>query len=374
MMNPAMEQILGGPVPASPFLGELIEPGEGRNTQLLLRKMIDGERTSFQIEGAVRGAVEGAGPVKWTAWRVEGSNGEPPSGLVMAEDTKPNRGSERRLRQSQKFESVGRMAGGIAHDFNNLVTGVLLYSDLLLAEMDPGTRLRGYVEEIRAAGIQAADVVRQLLAAARPRESSAHAISLNTVIEGMRDRLVRLVGEGGGLQFSLDPNLGFVRMLPTEAQQILLNLVLNARDAIADGGRISIETTNCRVQIVTDHLGDSADEPHFSEAAQSTLPCAVFSVSDNGTGMDAETQEHLFEAFFTTKTPDKGTGLGLATVHDLVSNSGGLIYVDSAPGRGTRVTILLPLVPEPVASSHFPTVETVGHEGAPLQPAKENNL
>jgi two-component system cell cycle sensor histidine kinase/response regulator CckA len=368
-VNPAFEQILGGPLPPAAALRDLIGPGENGDTDRLLKDLVSGDRPNFRVERAVPGSRAGDCSLQWTAWRVDEAKGQPAFGLVMAEQPGVDRNAERRLRQAQKFESVGRMAGGIAHDFNNLVTGVLLYSDLLLAEMDQGTRLRGYVEEIRAAGIQAAEVVRQLLAAARPQDSSPQPISLNAVIEGMRDLLVRMIGASGSLYFHLDANLGFVRMLTTQVQQILLNLVLNARDAIADGGRIAIETSNCRVQIVTD-TAEESDETHLNETTPATLPCAVFSVRDNGIGMDAETQERLFEAFFTTKAPGKGTGLGLTTVHDLVSASGGLIYVDSAPGRGTRVTILLPLVPEFNTSSHTPTA-TVGHEGAPLQPEKE---
>lgn len=369
--NPAMEQMFGNCTAPISHLRDLVgSSGRGESEQLF-REMLAGQRNSFQVVTPKPGSEKGDTPVKWTTWRVEAVEKEPAYGLIMAEDAAAGHRSERSLRQAQKFEALGRIAGGIAHDFNNLVTGVLLYSDLLLAEMDSGTRLRGYVEEIRAAGIQAADVVRQLRVAARPQEAPPPILLLNSVVEGMRDLLVRLVGAAGIVQFNLDRNLGLIRMLPSQAQQILLNLVLNARDAIADGGRIIIETTNCRVQLVTEGSGNPEEDARPGERPSPALPCAVLSVSDNGMGMDAETQEHLFEAFFTTKTPDKGTGLGLATVHDLVSNSGGLIYVDSAPGRGTRVTILLPVVPEQMTSSYTPTFETVGHEGAPLQPAKE---
>jgi signal transduction histidine kinase len=218
---------------------------------------------------------------------------------------------------------------------------VLLYCDLLMAHLEPNHRVRKYAEEIRKAGMQATGLVRQLLAVARPANSEPRLLSLNEVAEGMRNLLARLIGENIDLQFHLDPNLGLVKMDPTQSQQILLNLVLNARDAMPGGGQISVETSNCKVQVLT--------ESNLA-ASPTTLPCALFVVADNGSGMDATTRAHLFEAFFTTKA-GKGTGLGLATVYDIVTSNGGLIHVDSAPVCGTRVSVLLPLVPETVFNS-----------------------
>ena len=253
-------------------------------------------------------------------------------------------GTGNRLLQVERLESVGRLAGGVAHDFNNLLTGVLLYCDLILA-LQPENRVRRYVEEIRNAGIQATGLVRQLLAVARPATSDPRLLSLNDIAEGMRNLLARLIGENIDLQFHLDAELGLVRMDPTQAQQILLNLVLNARDALPDGGWIAIETRNCQIEIVTDRV---VAGPRLGIGGVSSLPCALFVVADNGAGMDAATQSHVFEAFFTTKAAGKGTGLGLATVRDIVTGNGGLIHIDSAPARGTRVTVLLPLVPAAV--------------------------
>ena len=252
-----------------------------------------------------------------------------------------------RLLQVERLESVGRLAGGVAHDFNNLLTGVLLYCDLILA-LQPENRVRRYVEEIRNAGIQATGLVRQLLAVARPATCDPRLLSLNDIAEGMRNLLTRLIGENIELQFHLDAELGLVRMDPTQAQQILLNLVLNARDALPGGGWIAIETRNCQIEIVTDR---GVSHPRSGATGVASLPCALFVVADNGDGMDAATQSHVFEAFFTTKPAGKGTGLGLSTVHDIVTSNGGLIHVDSAPARGTRITILLPLVPEAAQTS-----------------------
>lgn len=240
------------------------------------------------------------------------------------------------MRQAQRLEVVGRLAGGIAHDFNNLLTGVLLYCDLLLASLEPGHMARKYADEIRKAGFQASGVVRQLLGVARPTNCPPRLLSLNEVAEGMRNLLTRMIGEQIELKFRLDPNVGLVKMDPSQTQQILLNLVLNARDAMPHGGLIIVETGNCKVQILPDAMN--------SNNCAQALPCALFVVSDTGQGMDASTRAHLFEPFFTTKA-EKGTGLGLATVHEIVTTNGGMIFVDSAPAQGTRVSVLLPLAP-----------------------------
>jgi signal transduction histidine kinase len=296
------------------------------------------------------------------------------------------------------WESVGRLAGSVAHDFNNLLTGVLLYCDLLLA-LEPAEPARKYAEEIRNAGQQAAGLVRQLLAVARPCNSDPRLLSLNQVAEDMRDLMARLIGESIELQFHLDPTLGRVRMNPTQTQQVLLNLILNARDAMPAGGTITVSTRNCQIQILADQvpadqvladqvLADQvltdqmlADQVLATAQAEGhrvlpvpgaarripALPCALFVVADNGKGMDAVTQSHLFEVFYTTKPAGKGNGLGLATVHDIVTANGGLIHVDSAPERGTRITVLLPLVPQTTLNSRSVTE-------LPQQPENEGPL
>jgi len=320
-------------------LADLIHPHDAESERLL-RELFDGERESVHIDSAPN-RLNGR-PLRWNAWRVPASASESECVLALAEELpEPNpeaHQAEQRLRQAERLEAVGRLAGGVAHDFNNLLTGVLLYCDLLMAHLEPCHRVRKYAEEIRKAGLQATGLVRQLLAVARPASSEPRLLSLNEIAEGMRNLLTRLIGENIELELRLDSNLGLIKMDPTQAQQILLNLVLNARDAMPTGGQITIETRNGKVQVLTDQaLG--------SENA-AVLPCALFVVADNGSGMDAATRAHLFEAFFTTKTGGKGTGLGLATVYDIVTRNGGLIHVDSALARGTRVTVLLPLVPD----------------------------
>ena len=272
----------------------------------------------------------------------------PDTGAKAKDELRSSYQIEQRLRQAERLEAVGRLAGGVAHDFNNVLTGILLYSDLLLASFDAGQGARKYAEEIRNAGIQATGLVRQLLALARPRSSDPGLLLLNETIEGMRNLLARLIGEHIGMKFQLDPELGQIRMDPTQAQQILLNLVLNARDAMPGGGEIKVETSNCRVQILAESRFGGLP---IGSVAPPSLPCALFVVGDNGCGMQPETRAHLFEPFYTTKSDGRGTGLGLATVYEIVTSNGGLIHVASTPACGSRVSVLLPLVPDDFSKS-----------------------
>lgn len=235
--------------------------------------------------------------------------------------------------QSQRWEAVGRLTGGVVHDFNNLLTGVMLYCDLLLSSLDQRDRRRRYADEIRSAIVQATGLVRQLLVFARPQASPPRLLSLNEIATAMHDLLSRLLGENIKLELQLEPELGAVSIDQAQAQQILLNLVLNARDALPEGGRITVETRNCKFQPVSG-AATTAGLPLF--------PCVLLVVGDNGRGMDAETRERLFEPFFTTKNAGQGTGLGLTTVRSIVTTNRGLIHFESESGRGTRVMILLP--------------------------------
>lgn len=339
-LNPALQQMLGTRCKIGRKLqfSDLVDDRvEGER---FFHEVFAGERNSFQLDASLSGP-DGS-KLRWTAWRVTGMSGQSDYILAMAHEAASNAEADQRLRQAQKLEAVGRLAGGVAHDFNNLLTGVLLYCDLLLASIEPNHRVRKYAEEIRKAGLQATGLVRQLLAVSRPVKQEPCLLSLNEIVEGMRNLLTRLIGENVELNFQLEPSLGLVKMDPTQAQQILLNLVLNARDAMPEGGRIGVETSQCRVQVLNEADGPKGDG--------ASVPCVGFVVSDNGCGMDEATRAHLFEAFFTTKADGKGTGLGLATVYDAVTSNGGLIHVDSALRCGTRVTILLPLVPAAVSS------------------------
>ena len=322
------------------MLADLIPAQNRKEAEDHLSELFRGSRERVQFETKSSGTERRL--LRWTAWPAHVSDNHLECVLLTVEDLSNVALVEQRLRQAERLETVGRLAGGVAHDFNNVMTGVLLYCDLLISALDTGHRARSYAEEIRQAGIQATGLARQLLSVARQAKPSPHPVSLNEISEGMGNLLTRLIGENILLKFELNPDLGLVKIDPTQAQQILLNLVLNARDALPGGGQITIETGNCHVHVLSESAGQKTSNP--------TLPCALFTVTDNGHGMDESVRAHLFEPFFTTKT-DKGTGIGLATVHEIVTTNGGLIHVESKPGCGTRISVLLPLLPESVPES-----------------------
>jgi signal transduction histidine kinase len=336
-INPALERIVGAEAAPDLRLAELISVQDPAAANRLISELSQGHRDNFQIES--RSAKSRGKTLRWTVWRSKLGSDASDHILALAEEQPLAQIAEQRL-QTDRLEAVGRLAGGVAHDFNNLLSGVLLYCDLLMAALEPHNRARKYAEEIREASLQATGLIRQLLAIVKPTRSEPRLLSLNEVAESMRNLLDRLIGENIELNFALDPKLGLIKLDPTQAQQILLNLVLNARDAMPGGGRISIETSDCRVQVVANAVDKTCQN--------ASLSCALLTVKDDGTGMDANTRAHLFEPFFTTKA-GKGTGLGLATVHDIVTNNGGLIYVDSELGRGTRFGVLLPLARTPLS-------------------------
>jgi CheY-like chemotaxis protein len=241
------------------------------------------------------------------------------------------------------MEAIGRLAGGIAHDFNNLLTGILSYSDLIMQELRPADPLRADVEQIRDAGQRAAGLTRQLLAFSRRQLLHPRVLSLNAVVTKLEPMLGRLAGAGVTLEIDLDPALGNVLVDPARLEQVLVDLVVNARDAMPEGGRLTIRTAS------------SGPEPTSTPSEGGASPEGYVSlwVSDTGIGMDAATQARIFEPFFTTKPAASGAGLGLATVYGIVEQSGGRITVESAPGRGATFGIHFPRYagPEP-ASSH----------------------
>ncbi len=325
-------------------LAELIQTDDPNQNQVLISELFSSTRESFQLECPAHDAE--APSLRWTVWAVHGESGASDCALVMVEDLSAVATAKQRLQQAERLETIGRLAGGVAHDFNNLLTGVLLYCDLLMGMLEPGQRARQYAEEIRSAGLQATGLVRQLLSVVRSNKAVPRPISLNEVAEGMRNLLTRLIGEDIELVFRLHSDLGLVRMDPVHVQQMLLNLVLNARDALLHGGQIVVETGNREIQILSENGAATGSNI-------GALPCALFAVQDNGQGMDESVRSHLFEPFFTTKAGG-GTGFGLATVHDIVTTNGGLIHVQSEPGCGTRISILLPLLPDSLPAAHPP--------------------
>ena len=252
--------------------------------------------------------------------------------LVVAQDISERRLLESQLRQSQKMEAVGRLAGGVAHDFNNLLMVIKGHTELLLNALDPSQQITRKIEQIDRSADRAATLTRQLLAFSRMQVLQPQIININSVVEEMGKLLPRLIGEDIELLIRTDEKLGTVRADACQMEQVIMNLAVNARDAMPSGGKLLIETVNTDL----DH-GYTLSHPLMKPG-----PYVKLVVTDSGTGMDAETQTHIFEPFFTTKEKGKGTGLGLATVYGIVKQSGGFIWVYSELGKGTSFKIYLP--------------------------------
>jgi PAS domain S-box-containing protein len=276
------------------------------------------------------------GSTRWIwdrAFSIRDRNGVIDQVAGIAEDVTERKHLEEELRQAQKMEAVGRLAGGIAHDFNNLLTVITGYSDLLLAQSNLSETDRDMIQQIKKSGDRAASMTRQLLAFSRRQMLMPEILDLNSLINSLGEMLRRIIGEDIELDLDLDSQLGSVTADPGQVQQVLMNLVVNARDAMPQGGRLVVQTANV-------HWSDDLKQRHPDAKPGSY---ALVSVTDTGIGISPNVQEHLFEPFFTTKGVGKGTGLGLSTVYGIVKQSNGLIEVDSVPGQGASFKIYLPL-------------------------------
>jgi PAS domain S-box-containing protein len=295
---------------------------------LLTGKTYEAEFRLRRADGVYRSHMVRAVPVR-------GSHNRITQWLGTCSDIEEHRTLESQFRQSQKMEAIGQLASGVAHDFNNLLTVILGYSELMLGRLtkdDPGREL---VAAVQRAGEQASALTGQLLAFSRKQVLAPRVIDLNGILANMQAMLRRLIGEDVDLHTKLDPGLLPVHADPGQLEQLVMNLAVNARDAMPHGGKLTIETRNVKV-------GETGvDLP--------SGPYVLLAVSDTGTGMTKEVRDHLFEPFFTTKEPGRGTGLGLATVFGIVKQSGGHITTQSEPGVGSTFLIYLPPAPS------FPT-------------------
>ena len=289
------------------------------------RRAVAGEAMTFHIEWK-------SGSYACHAEPLRDARGELQGAICMSLDITDRKQLEEQLRQAQKMEAVGRLAGGIAHDFNNLLMVIQGYADLLTDRVPAGDPLRRNAEQIQMAAQRATSLTRQLLAFSRKQMLAPKVLNIQAVVADMEKILRRLIGEDVQLETSSAPDLGLVKADRSQIEQVILNLAVNARDALPQGGRLTIETANVELDASFAH----------PPAVLSPGKYVMLAVTDNGCGMDAETQAHIFEPFFTTKEKGKGTGLGLATVYGIVKQSGGYVWVYSEPGRGTSFKIYLP--------------------------------
>jgi PAS domain S-box-containing protein len=288
----------------------------------------DGELVSKRKDGRLCRIAQTVTPVR-------DAEGHVAHYVAVMRDVSERHRLEEQLRQAQKMEAVGQLSGGVAHDFNNLLNVILGFGEMLLKKLPADDARRRYGHEILKAANRGASLTRQLLAFSRQQVLQPKLIDLNAAVSDMQGMLGRLIGEDIDLVTALEPQLGRVEVDPGQIEQVIMNLAVNARDAMPQGGTLAIETTNVEL--------DDSDVRQYDHPV-SPGPYVRIMVCDTGTGMDAATLKHIFEPFFTTKAVDKGTGLGLATVYGIVKQSKGYIWPKSTLGEGTTFTILLPRV------------------------------
>jgi signal transduction histidine kinase len=320
----------------------------------LLDRMVESDRARLReaidscIESGTRYEIEiqarlsnGTDRILHSEGVLESGAGEGASILAIFEDVTERHRVQQRASQAERIAALGRLTGGVAHDFNNLLTAIIGYSDLIHRRLDRIDPMKGEVEEILKAARRAAELTGQLLAFSRAQVLQPKVIDLNRILIDISPMLRRVIGEDIRFATNLSESLGCVKADPGQIEQVIINLAVNARDAMPKGGQLTVETANV-------DLDDSFHMAHPSTEPGSYI---MMSISDTGHGIDKQILPHIFEPFFTTKTSAKGTGLGLATVYGIVKQSGGTVSVDSEPGRGTTFKVYLPRVFEVIEGS-----------------------
>jgi PAS domain S-box-containing protein len=333
--NPTAERVFGWS--AEEVLGrsyDIVIPEERREEHAKLRAdALDGRRV-FEVETQRRRKDGSLVDVSTSVAVLHAPDGSVRGFAVVMADITERLRLETRLRQTEKMEAVGQLAGGVAHDFNNLLTVITSYSGLLLGELPPDNPMRADIQQIEGAAKRAATLTRQLLAFSRQQVLRPQPLTLNAVVSGIEKLLRRLVREDIEMVTDLDPAAVLVEADPGQLEQVIINLVVNARDAMPGGGTLTIRTSN--VELDDSYVG------RHTEVAVVPGHYAMLSISDTGIGMTREVQRRIFEPFFTTKGAGTGTGLGLATVYGIVKQSGGYIWVYSEMGNGTVFKVFLP--------------------------------
>ena len=335
--NPALESIVGySAAELREMVFTAITHTDDRELDWgLYQELIAGQRQSYQIE---KRYIRKDGAIVWgllTVSLIRDEHGQPWYSVGMLEDMTARKKLEEQFWQSQKLEGIGKLAGGVAHDFNNLLTVIVGYCEVLLNRMKKEDANHKSIEEIRKAGEKATSLTQQLLAFSRRQVIQPRALHLNAVVADSEKFFARLLGEDVLLRAELRAKQDEVMADVSQLNQVLMNLLVNARDAMPKGGTLTLETENAELR-----EAGNPEEPAGKYV--------VLTVSDTGTGMDGETRKHVFEPFFTTKAQGKGTGLGLSTVYGIVRQSGGIIRLESVEGAGTTFRILLPLTEERV--------------------------
>jgi PAS domain S-box-containing protein len=342
-VNPALVRLLGydtdEEVLKLSLKNEVYVDGDERSD--LMTKHISGDGNIENVEVRWKRKDQKVITVRLSGRAVRKPNGDFDSFEMIAEDVTERRNLEDQLRQSQKMEAVGRLAGGVAHDFNNLLTVIKGYTELMLEEFREHDPMRGELEEIRKAADRASALTRQLLAFSRQQVLAPKVLDLNSVVTNMDKLLRRLLGADVHLSAKLDVSIGRIKADPGQLEQVIMNLAVNARDAMPIGGKLLIETYNADLDenFARDHVGSRPG------------PYVMLSVTDTGSGMSETVRQRIFEPFFTTKEAGKGTGLGLSTVYGIIKQSGGYIWVYSEIGKGTTFKVYLPRVDAKVDST-----------------------